>query len=784
MGESLAGVGGAIDKNAVAKKLTSPHFTSARNLTPTACETIHDCAVVFCAQDRTAASMARISLRSQLDRDVYTVLKRFEENGGKPFKSVHVAYDAIQRSNSSVRRQKKRPLEDAIERVIQLRRQEADDSSDSEAELEIADPPIPEEDNRFLLNRQMVSRWHADDAAADTTKEKDERPQAKKRRIQSDADDAAGTGANGTASDAPSALSKQEKTQPKKPQKVNRFTVQDSHTEIPLGGLGEIYADISRIVWVALKYASQGGRGSWPQTTGLMLSGPAGMGKSSLMRNVASAIPVPLVMLSGCFEDPDKMEKSIVDAFDTAAAMAPSVVFIKDVELYMSKPSSSKHNEHHARAVRLLDHHMRRVRSREGPEGRVFALATTSNIADVDPAVLRQGLFSVTKQLKVPDYTARLEILQTATLPMELGSDVDLDEMARATHGFVAVELVQVIARATMLAQTQLNADPDKDTAMAAVEDDEFLNSSVGGNFSPQALPAMEHFRTIIEDFTPALRNEGFTDIPNVTWEQVGALEHARKQLQMSIIGPIQNPEQYRDFGLECTGGILLWGPPGCGKTLVAQAVAHEAKASFILINGPELLNKYVGESERAVRELFQRARTSAPCILFFDEIDSIAPPRANSSTESGARVVNALLTELDGAKDRTGVYVIGTTNRPEMIDEAILRPGRLGEKVLVDLPTPDERVDILLAIYRTKHKTPTPAALEGLAVVAQDKRCTNFSGADLSGLHSKAAMAAMERWTGDHASSKEITKADWEVALSTTTASVRNPNSYRDRTV
>jgi ribosome biogenesis ATPase len=248
----------------------------------------------------------------------------------------------------------------------------------------------------------------------------------------------------------------------------------------------------------------------------------------------------------------------------------------------------------------------------------------------------------------------------------------------------------------------------------------------------------------------------------------------------MSIIGPIKDPELYRQAGLSRPAGCLLWGPPGCGKTLVAQAVANEAQASFILINGPELLNKYVGESERAVRELFNRARSSTPCILFFDEMDSLVPKRDNASTEAGTRVVNALLTELDGVQDRTGVYVIGTTNRPDMIDPAMLRPGRLNVRLFIDLPTADERVDILRAIYRTNHPTIQSDAELNIEPVARDPRCNDFSGADLGGLHVNAAQSALRRFLKKEKSRSEIDEVDWEHALATTKRSVPNPETYR----
>jgi ribosome biogenesis ATPase len=728
-----------------------------------------------------------------MERDVYTVLKQLETASGTgPFKTITSAYDAIQKSNSSLRRQKKRTLEDAIDRVLLLRKQEDDDSSDSEAAIEEAEQAKPE-DERFLLNRQMTKLWHQDPPANNKSELTEPSP-AKKRRIHVEAEDTPGqtsaveTVVNGNVSEGPSTVPKQEKQQTKKVQKPSRFTVQHVEEEVPLGGLGDVYGDLLGHGYRLLRFANYYEENGWDRTTGILLSGPCGMGKRSLVRNLTSMLGVPLVSLNGCLEDAERMERSMAEAFDTAIAQAPSILFIGEIDQYMSKPGSSSHNEHHSKAVRLFTQQMERLRHRRGEDGYVLAMATTSKIADVDQGVLKTGLFEMTKQLKIPDYEARQDILRTVTKAKTLSEDVDLDEIARITHGFVAAELVLITKLATEQAAKCISEEAqDTDVCLSDIKaailsgNRDFL-STTRQRIRPQAPVSMENFKSVIKDFTPSLRKEGFTVIPNVTWDQVGALDKARKQLHMSIIGPITRPQVYKEFGLKQTAGILLWGPPGCGKTLVAQAIANEAKASFILINGPELLNKYVGESERAVRELFQRARSSTPCILFFDEIDSIVPPRANSSTDSGARVVNALLTELDGAQDRSGVYVIGTTNRPEMIDEAILRPGRLGAQLFIDLPTPSERVEILRAIYRTRHENPCATALGNLASIAQDARCTNFSGADLSGLHAKAAESALERWMQDETSSKDMIDSDWEFALANTRPSVRDPASYRVR--
>ncbi|SCZ92662.1 BZ3500_MvSof-1268-A1-R1_Chr5-2g08080 [Microbotryum saponariae] len=249
------------------------------------------------------------------------------------------------------------------------------------------------------------------------------------------------------------------------------------------------------------------------------------------------------------------------------------------------------------------------------------------------------------------------------------------------------------------------------------------------------------------EDFTAALsvvqpssQREGFTTVPNVTWADLGALQQIREEMRMAIVRPIRRPEVFASLGIQAPCGVLLWGPPGCGKTLLAKAVANESRANFISIKGPELLNKYVGESERAVRQVFARARASSPCIIFFDELDALVPRRDDSLSESSARVVNTLLTELDGLEPRKQVFVIGATNRPDILDPAMVRPGRLDKLLYVDLPTKEERIDILRA---QTNKTPLGPDVD-LASIALDSRCDGFSGADLSALVREAAVMAL----------------------------------------
>lgn len=252
----------------------------------------------------------------------------------------------------------------------------------------------------------------------------------------------------------------------------------------------------------------------------------------------------------------------------------------------------------------------------------------------------------------------------------------------------------------------------------------------------------LNDFLTALPKIQPSSKREGFATVPDVTWADIGALHSIRVELQMAIVQPIKHPELYASVGITAPTGVLLWGPPGCGKTLLAKAVANESKANFISVRGPELLNKYVGESERAVRQVFTRARASTPCVIFFDELDALVPPRGDALSDASSRVVNTLLTELDGLSDRSGVYVVGATNRPDAIDPAMLRPGRLDKPLLIDLPTPDERVEIIRTLIR-RNKTPIGEDVDVVAL-GRDDRCEGFSGADLAALVREAATGAL----------------------------------------
>ena len=278
----------------------------------------------------------------------------------------------------------------------------------------------------------------------------------------------------------------------------------------------------------------------------------------------------------------------------------------------------------------------------------------------------------------------------------------------------------------------------------------------------------MEAFLAVFPSITPSSKREGFATVPNVSWKDVGAHQSLREELQQAIVEPIKDPDRYSAMGITSPTGVLLWGPPGCGKTLLAKAVAAESQANFIAVKGPELLSKFVGDSEAAVRRLFARARSSVPCVIFFDELDALVPRRDDSGSEAGARVVNTLLAELDGLDSRAGIYIIAATNRPDMIDDAMLRPGRLETPLFVDLPRAEERVDILRTLVR---RIPVE---DPEAIVQVGRDCKGYSGADLSALLREGGNQALRR------NGRTITETDIKQAMQKIVGSVSNIEKYR----
>uniref|UniRef100_H2Z3R7 AAA+ ATPase domain-containing protein n=1 Tax=Ciona savignyi TaxID=51511 RepID=H2Z3R7_CIOSA len=327
---------------------------------------------------------------------------------------------------------------------------------------------------------------------------------------------------------------------------------------------------------------------------------------------------------------------------------------------------------------------------------------------------------------------------------MKLADDINYELIARLTPGFVGADILSLCREASMQAVSRaLNHDNVKgtDKVYECLSDAQPLpQQQLDGLFIETG-----DFEVALNNVQPSAKREGFATVPDITWDDVGALQNMREELSIAILGPVRNPVAFASLGLSRATGVMLVGPPGCGKTMLAKAIANESGINFISVKGPELLNMYVGESERAVRQCFERARNSSPCVIFFDEIDSLCPRRSSMESGASARVVNQMLTELDGLESRKQVFVVAATNRPDIIDPAILRPGRLDKVLYVGIPTADDRVQILNTITKNGSK-PSISDDVNLSDLAKDDRCSAFTGADLSALVREAALDAIRQ--------------------------------------
>jgi len=409
----------------------------------------------------------------------------------------------------------------------------------------------------------------------------------------------------------------------------------------------------------------------------------------------------------------------------------------------------------------------------------VMVIAATNRPDSIDSALRRAGRFDREICLNVPDEDARMGILKCMTGAMRLEGNFDYKQLARKTPGYVGADIRSLCKEAAVVAVNRIFRTllPDSNggdsgvssTSMdvgGAICGDKQKNQDVGVEqkaaedaltassiatlepLTPEQLQplylTMSDFLNAIQHVQPSSKREGFATVPDVSWDNIGALQTIREELTLSVLEPISHPEKFKQLGLPLPAGVLLYGPPGCGKTLLAKAIANESGANFMSVKGPELLDKYVGESERAVRVLFDRARSSSPCIVFFDELDSLCPKRGSDSGSGGGgvseRVVNQLLTEMDGLDERRSIFVIAATNRPELIDPAMMRPGRLDKLLYVPLPTPDDRVAILRAVA-SKVELASDVDLDK---IGRSPRAEGYSGADCTALLREAGLAVL----------------------------------------
>ncbi|EAT48909.1 AAEL000081-PA, partial [Aedes aegypti] len=681
-----------------------------------------------------------------------------------------------------------------------------------------------------------------------------------------------GAGAGRTDSSAPTAAPRTKRFKKEVCARFVETTFED------VGGMDKILRDLCELL-LHVKHPEVYRHVGLPPPRGFLLHGPPGSGKTLLAHAIAGQLKIGLIeipateLVAGVSGE---SEERIREVFEQAAVLSPCVLFIDEIDAISANRVNAQKDMERRIVAQLLSS-LDNLPKLEGGDG-VLVIGATNRPDALDPALRRVGRFDQEISLGIPDREARAQILKIICKNLKIEENIDFDELAKLTPGYVGADLLALATRAATTAikskrmaeleasrrkqeQEALNKkddddEKDEDAAKEAVEsekkpDDEakveeskatdgdvemVADSSTSGDKIEQEVPKsttegvesvaaesseaekkddepmetekdkeevtveepeqtvpeptvveesdetpadeerpptpvltlekmmnllLDHSNPLPDDeletlcieradfleslksVQPSAKREGFITVPDVTWNDIGSLGDIREELKLAILAPVKFPQRLKLLGLSSPSGVLLCGPPGCGKTLLAKAVANEAGINFISVKGPELLNMYVGESERAVRQCFQRARNSTPCVIFFDEFDSLCPKRSDSSEGSaGMRVVNQLLTEMDGIEDRKGVFLMAATNRPDIVDPAVLRPGRLDKILYVGLPAEEDRVDILRAL--TKNRTQPPLADDvDLSVVA--RLTEGYTGADLAGLVRQASLQTLK---------------------------------------
>ncbi|MFP9059977.1 CDC48 family AAA ATPase [Natrialbaceae archaeon A-chndr2] len=492
-----------------------------------------------------------------------------------------------------------------------------------------------------------------------------------------------------------------------------------------IGGLDDELDQVREMIELPMRHPELFQQLGIEPPKGVLLHGPPGTGKTLMAKAVANEIDAHFHTISG----PEIMskyygesEEQLREVFEEAEENAPAIVFIDEIDSIAAKREDAGGDVERRVVAQLLS-------LMDGLEerGRVTVIAATNRVDAIDPALRRGGRFDREIEIGVPDKDGRKEILQVHTRGMPLSDSVELDRYAENTHGFVGADLASLTKEAAMNALRRIRPELD-------LEQEE-----IDAEVLEQLRVTERDFKEALKGINPSALREVFVEVPDITWNDVGGLSDTKERLRETIQWPLDYPGVFEAMDMQAAKGVLMYGPPGTGKTLLAKAVANEAQSNFISIKGPELLNKYVGESEKGVREVFEKARSNAPTVIFFDEIDSIATERGTRQGDSGVgeRVVSQLLTELDGLEELEDVVVIATTNRPDLIDSALLRPGRLDRHVHV--PVPDEEGRAKIFEVHTRNKPLADAIdLEWLASETE-----GYVGADIEAVCREASMAA-----------------------------------------
>ena len=495
-----------------------------------------------------------------------------------------------------------------------------------------------------------------------------------------------------------------------------------------IGGLRPQLQRIREMIELPLRYPEVFEQLGIDAPKGVLLHGPPGCGKTLIARAIAHETEANFYSISGpeiIHKFYGESEAHLRKIFEEAARKGPSIIFLDEIDAIAPRRENTV-GEVEKRVVAQLLALMDGLAKRQ----QLIVIAATNLPNLLDPALRRPGRFDREIAIPIPDRTGREEILSVHSRGMPLSADVDMRHMAAITHGFVGADLEALCREAAMICLRRIM--PDIDFALARIPYEQLTKLEVG----------KEDFIDALREVEPSATREVFVEVPDVHWEDVGGLDQVKQRLIEAVEWPLQHAELFAEAGIRPPKGILLTGPPGCGKTMLAKAIANESQVNFISVKGPALLSKYIGESERGVRDMFRKAKQAAPCIIFFDEVDALVPARGAGGGDSHVadRVLSQFLTELDGVEELKGVLMLGATNRQDMLDPAILRPGRFDQ--IVEIPLPDEQGRRQIFEVHLRHKPLAPGIDIGKLAAATEE----FSGAEIQGVCVAAALSAVRR--------------------------------------
>ena len=495
-----------------------------------------------------------------------------------------------------------------------------------------------------------------------------------------------------------------------------------------IGGLRPQLQRIREMIELPLRYPEVFEQLGIDAPKGVLLHGPPGCGKTLIARAIAHETEANFYSISGpeiIHKFYGESEAHLRKIFEEAARKGPSIIFLDEIDAIAPRRENTV-GEVEKRVVAQLLALMDGLSKRQ----QLIVIAATNLPNLLDPALRRPGRFDREIAIPIPDRTGREEILSVHSRGMPLSTDVDMRHMAAITHGFVGADLEALCREAAMICLRRIM--PDIDFALARIPYEQLTKLEVG----------KEDFIDALREVEPSATREVFVEVPDVHWEDVGGLDQVKQRLIEAVEWPLQHAELFAEAGIRPPKGILLTGPPGCGKTMLAKAIANESQVNFISVKGPALLSKYIGESERGVRDMFRKAKQAAPCIIFFDEVDALVPARGSGGGDSHVadRVLSQFLTELDGVEELKGVLMLGATNRQDMLDPAILRPGRFDQ--IVEIPLPDEQGRRQIFEVHLRHKPLAPGIDIGKLAAATEE----FSGAEIQGICVAAALSAVRR--------------------------------------